>query len=143
MTHPSVLSGYWTGWYSYDTRTQNLTVPFSASLDISMDGSLSGTTLEPNTFAPHANTELSAQITGEASSDHVRFTKVYDFQNGVHRTPILYAGAVMDEATRIIGEWELSQNGLRAVGMFELVRVSLKTQAENTETVPELPPSQP
>ncbi|MFT3725126.1 MAG: hypothetical protein QM773_16265 [Hyphomonadaceae bacterium] len=84
-------------------------------------GTITGTTLEPNTFAHPGLIELSADINGSRGELSVRFTKLYHAAPGVHRDPILYSGTVDPHFTMIDGDWRLA-NGFS--GRFVLVRVS-------------------
>ncbi len=116
----SDLTGLWSGEYWYSGRP--FPTPFTAHI-IDSAGNLSGTTLEPNTFAKSSLTELSADIDGARSASSVRFTKLYHRARGVHDYPIFYAGAVDAKFTVIEGDWSFNQPE-NLFGRFVLVRVS-------------------
>lgn len=112
------LTGYWSGSFSYAGGEGP--TPFSAHIsDIS--GSISGTTLEPNTFARGPLTELGADIAGAANGHSVSFVKRYHRGPGVHRNPIYYSGATDAKFTRIEGTWRFN-NGFS--GTFVMTRAS-------------------
>ncbi len=119
----SDLTGLWSGEYWYGAGTP---VPFSAHIIDSL-GTLSGTTLEPNTFAHPGLIELSADISGARGELSVKFTKLYHPAPGVHRDPIVYTGTVDPYFTMIDGEWAFDYG---FSGRFVLVRVSRGTKAE-------------
>lgn len=129
------LTGYWSGSFSYaggDGPT-----PFSAHIsDIS--GSISGTTLEPNTFARGPLTELGADIAGAANDHSVSFVKRYHRGPGVHRNPIYYSGTTDAKFTRIEGIWRFN-NGFS--GTFVMTRASGGAKAVAREREEALPPS--
>ena len=118
------LTGYWSGSFSYaggDGPT-----PFSAHIsDIS--GSISGTTLEPNTFARGPLTELGADIMGAANGATISFVKRYHRGPGVHRHPIYYSGTADAKFTRIEGTWRFNDG---FSGTFVMVRASGGAKAE-------------
>ena len=127
------LTGYWSGSFSY-VGGEGPT-PFSAHIsDIS--GSISGTTLEPNTFAMGPLRELSADIMGAGNGHSVSFVKRYHRGPGVHRNPIYYSGATDAKFTRIEGTWRFN-NGFS--GTFVMIRASGGAKAvakEREEAVP-------
>lgn len=123
FSRDSDLTGLWSGEYWYGTGNP---VPFSAHIIDSL-GTLTGTTLEPNTFAHPGLIELSADISGTRGELSVRFNKLYHPAPGVHREPIVYTGAVDSKFTMIDGEWRVSRG---FSGRFVLVRVSRGAQAE-------------
>lgn len=123
------LTGVWSGEYWYDAVSQR--TPFTAHF-IDASGSLSGTTLEPATFGAGPG-DLSAEINGARGKLSVRFTKLYDPAPGVHRSPILYDGAVDPNFTLIEGGWMLSSEHGRMTGRFVLMRVSRGVQAAERE----------
>jgi hypothetical protein len=130
------LTGYWSGSFSY-VGGEGPT-PFSAHIsDIS--GSISGTTLEPNTFAKGPLKELSADIMGAANGHSVSFVKRYHRGPGVHRNPIYYSGTTDAKFTRIEGTWRFN-NGFS--GTFVMIRASGGAKAvakEREEAVPRAP----
>ncbi len=112
------LTGYWSGSFSYAGGEGP--TPFSAHIsDIS--GSISGTTLEPNTFARGPLTELSADIMGAANGSSVSFVKRYHRGPGVHRHPIYYSGTMDAKFTRIEGTWRFNDG---FSGTFVMTRAS-------------------
>lgn len=128
-TRETDLTGLWSGEYWYDLV--NTPTPFTAHF-VDAGGSLSGTTLEPNTFANGGGGELSADIRGARGDLSVRFTKLYHPAPGVHQHPIIYTGAVDADFTMIDGEWTFT--GMSAWrGRFVLVRVSRGAKAIEVE----------
>lgn len=121
FSRDSDLTGLWSGEYWYGTANP---VPFSAHIVDNL-GTISGTTLEPNTFAHPGLIELSADISGIRGELSVQFNKLYHPAPGVHRDPIVYSGTVDAHFTMIDGEWTLP--GLS--GRFVLVRVSRGAKA--------------
>jgi hypothetical protein len=122
FSRDSDLTGLWSGEYWHGTPAP---VPFSAHLVDSL-GTITGTTLEPNTFAHPGLIELSADLSGSRGELSVRFTKLYHPAPGVHRDPILYSGTVDPNFTMIDGDWRFA-NGFS--GRFVLVRVSRGAKA--------------
>jgi hypothetical protein len=94
-------------------------VPFSAHL-VDLAGTISGTTLEPNTFAHPGLIELSADISGTRGELTAQWNKLYHPAPGVHRDPIFYSGSIDPKFTMIDGEWRIQ--GL--AGRFVLARIS-------------------
>jgi hypothetical protein len=114
------LTGLWSGefWFlDHGTPT-----PFSAHL-VDTAGSVTGTTLEPNTFAHPGLIELGADFCGARGQLTVRLTKLYHPAPGVHREPIFYSGTVDPDFTMMDGEWAVGTS-CSFVGRFVLVRVS-------------------
>ncbi|MDP3494345.1 MAG: hypothetical protein Q8R82_14625 [Hyphomonadaceae bacterium] len=126
FSRDSDLTGLWSGEYWYGAGSP---VPFSAHLIDSL-GTITGTTLEPNTFAHPGLTELSADISGARGELSVRFNKVYHPAPGVHRDPIFYTGTVDSNFTMIDGDWRFA-NGFS--GRFVLVRVSRGARAMDVQ----------
>ena len=131
FSRDSDLTGLWSGEYWYGTGNP---VPFSAHIVDSL-GTITGTTLEPNTFAHPGLIELSADISGTRGELSVRFNKLYHPAPGVHREPIVYTGTVDSKLTMIDGEWRFSHG---FSGRFVLVRVSRGAQAEEVTREVEL-----
>jgi hypothetical protein len=95
------LTGIWNGLYTYsDGRSTS----FVATL-IEAGGTLCGTTHEPSTLPPAAT--LFANLTGLRRGSAVTFTKTYDAPDLMHRSPILYEGALNADATEIEGRWTI------------------------------------
>ena len=131
------LTGLWSGEYWYVGEPMP-PVPFSAHL-VDTAGSITGTTLEPNTFAHPGLIELSAEITGARGELSVRFTKLFHAAPGVHRDPIFYSGTVDRNFTMIDGEWAIQPPGYMPLsGRFVLVRVSRGAKAVAVEREVEL-----
>lgn len=130
------LSGLWSGWYAYDAGGDR--VPFTALIEEAGEG-FSGTTLEPNTFAPEAGEDLAAEITGFRRGDLIDFIKTYLMERHPTAEPISYAGKVDRAFTLIRGEWAIQADWTHVTGDFELSRVSanqLTRQAADTQTAP-------
>jgi hypothetical protein len=137
FSRDSDLTGLWSGEYWYVDEPMP-PVPFSAHL-VDTAGNISGTTLEPNTFAHPGLIELSAEITGARGELSVRFTKLYHAAPGVHRDPIFYSGTVDPNFTIIDGEWAVHTPGYPSMtGRFVLVRVSRGAQEVEAEREVEL-----
>ncbi len=127
FSRDSDLTGLWSGEYWYNGGGQP--TPFSAHLVDSL-GTITGTTLEPNTFAHPGLIELSADITGARGELSVRFTKLYHAAPGVHRDPIFYSGTVDPKFTMIDGDWTFGMGDIPSgTGRFVLVRVSRGAKA--------------
>ncbi|MDZ4760693.1 MAG: hypothetical protein SGJ21_06435 [Alphaproteobacteria bacterium] len=123
------LTGLWSGEYWYGGVS--FPTPFSAHF-IDADGSLTGTTLEPQVFGDHGRVELSASLTGWRGDLSVRFTKLYDPAPDTHAHPIFYSGTVDAKFTLIDGDWNFGRAD-PAAGRFVLVRVSRGAKAEMAE----------
>lgn len=94
-------------------------VPFSAHLTDVL-GTITGSTLEPNTFAHPGLIELSADISGSRGELTVQWNKLYHPAPGVHREPVFYTGTIDPKFTMIDGEWKIQ--GMK--GRFILARIS-------------------
>lgn len=130
------LTGLWSGEYWYGGTGQP--TPFTAHF-VDAGGALTGTTLEPNTFADPDLSELSATLRGSRGELSARFVKLYDPAPGVHQAPILYSGAIDPNFTMIDGEWSFGAvTGVGGSGRFVLVRVSRGAVAEAVERVEEV-----
>jgi hypothetical protein len=127
FSRDSDLTGLWSGEYWY-VGYPRPPVPFSAHL-VDTAGSITGTTLEPNTFANPGLTELSADFSGSRGELSVRFIKLYHPAPGVHRDPVFYTGTVDPKFTVIDGEWDIGD----LQGHFVLMRISRGAQAEAVE----------
>ena len=132
FSRDSDLTGLWSGEYWYVGLATG-PVPFSAHL-VDVAGTITGTTLEPNTFAHKGLIELSADISGSRGELTVQFNKLYHPAPGVHREPIFYTGTINADFTMIDGEWRVQ--GL--IGRFVLVRVSRGAKAVAVEREMEL-----
>lgn len=120
FSHDGDLTGLWSGefWFAAGGPP----TPFSAHL-IDTAGNVTGTTLEPNTFAHPGLIELGADFSGARGALSVRLTKLYHPAPGVHREPIFYSGTVDPNFTMMDGEWVCGTSS-SFVGRFVLVRVS-------------------
>jgi hypothetical protein len=125
FSRDSDLTGLWSGEYWYAGFGHP--TPFSAHI-VDQAGNITGTTLEPNTFAHPGLIELSADISGARGELSVRFTKLYHPAPGAHRLPIFYSGTVDPNFTMIDGQWTFSEPG-DLHGRFVLVRVSRGAEA--------------
>jgi hypothetical protein len=97
------LTGIWNGLYTYpDGRSTS----FVATL-IEASGTLCGTTHEPSTQPSSPGPTLFANVTGSRRGSAVTFTKTYDAPDLMHRSPILYEGALNADATEIEGRWTI------------------------------------
>ena len=129
MTDAANLSGYWSGWYAYHAQIRVPAVPFTAWLEVSADGHLSGSTTEPNTFARTDTQELFADLTGEAGRDWVTFIKTYQAMPGLEASPIGYSGDVTEDGAKITGVWTIDLGTRSYQGSFELHRASSSQRA--------------
>jgi hypothetical protein len=114
------LTGLWSGEYWFSAGGPP--TPFSAHL-VDSAGSITGTTLEPNTFAHPGLIELGADFNGARGQLSVRLTKLYHPAPGVYREPIFYTGIVDPDFTLIDGRWVCGTSST-LIGRFVLVRVS-------------------
>lgn len=114
------MNGLWTGWYDYTGFSDP--VPFTAWFD-DVDGRLSGTMLEPNTFAEDALEDLEAQISGERGGLVISFDKTYCPDQGAHGLPIRYEGHADSDFEMVVGEWHFELGGYGS-GRFQLSRAS-------------------
>lgn len=120
FSRDSDLTGLWSGEYWF--LDGGAPTPFSAHM-VDSAGSITGTTLEPNTFAHPGLIELSADLSGTRGELSVRLTKLYYPAPGVHREPIFMSGTVDPNFTVIEGQWVVGSSST-FVGRFVLVRVS-------------------
>jgi len=96
------LTGVWNGLYTYqDGRSTS----FVATL-IDAGGAITGTTHEPGTGGGET---LYAGLNGSRSGSAVSFTKTYDRPDTLHRSVILYEGALNGDNTEIEGRWTIVQ----------------------------------
>jgi hypothetical protein len=98
------LTGVWNGLYTYpDGRS----TAFVATL-IENGGSLSGTTHETSTLGKNPGATLYASLLGARHDSAVTFTKIYDRPDEIHRSPIVYEGALNSEGSEIEGRWTIA-----------------------------------
>ncbi|MEO0551167.1 MAG: hypothetical protein AAFZ91_14695 [Pseudomonadota bacterium] len=117
------ISGPWGGRYWYNDFIEE-PVPFSAWLSV-VDGALTGTTLEPNTFLFNGPEELDAELQGGVHGALVQFDKVYP---GVEQPAVWYDGLLSEAGNRIFGSWVFRKPG-ELSGRFEMTRIMTKTRA--------------
>ncbi len=122
MTDYSDMNGIWSGRYEYSGRGE--AVKFTAWFD-DQDGALSGTILEPNTFALSSAEDLQADITGARHGLEVEFTKTYQAGSGAHNVPIIYSGTVDKAFTLLRGTWVFPDGPMFDKGIFEMSRASV------------------
>lgn len=120
MTEFKGMNGLWSGWYGYGLLSAR--VPFTAWVDETAF-LLTGSILEPNTFAKSDLDDLQADIAGTRHGQAVVFTKTYGPRQGAHAYPISYEGSVDHEFKHVAGEWSFVA-GITGSGPFELSRSS-------------------
>lgn len=108
------LSGLWMGSFSYPGG-QGPTTPFLASLT-DEGGSISGTTIEPNTIG-RSSDQLEAVLSGSRSGSSVDFTKMYDGGSDAAHA-VDYVGRLSPDGNSITGVWSLESLD----GTFEMHR---------------------
>ncbi len=108
------LSGLWMGSFAYPGGT-GPTTPFLASL-VDNDGSLTGTTIEPNTIG-RSSGQLEAVLSGSRSGSAVDFTKMYDGESDAAHA-VDYVGRLSPDGNSITGVWSLESFD----GTFEMHR---------------------
>jgi hypothetical protein len=126
------LTGLWSGEY-WQIGLSMAPVPFSAHI-VDVAGTVTGSTLEPNTFAHPGLIELSADIRGSRGELTVKWSKLYHPAPGVHREPIFYSGTIDPTLSMIDGEWRVQ--GMK--GRFVLARISRGAKAIAVEREVEL-----
>lgn len=129
------LNGIWTGSFGYPVPWKE-SVSFTAWID-DQAGSLSGTILEPNTFADTAAEELSATVNGARTGIDISFTKVYEPGQGAHAHEIEYSGKANSDLTWITGQWRIG-GWIEASGSFEMSRQSGAFETAEKERAVEL-----
>ena len=134
------------GWYGYTPDTER--VEFTAWI-IDDGSNISGSTLEPNTFAASHLGELSAEISGTVVGQSILFEKRYALVPGTHDEPIIYSGVPFEAPDRITGRWAIDWEHGFHTGPFELSRLSgFATRSAKTAAIaaeknaPQLPPRQ-
>ena len=122
------LTGAWSGAYGYSGLSHGRgDVPFNALLN-EADGALTGSTDEPNTFAPGEAASLFANLSGSRAGAKVSFVKTYDGTGGQTHS-IAYEGEVNEAMTRIDGRWR----GGWLSGPFFMERAVAAEEAEERE----------
>jgi hypothetical protein len=113
------VTGAWTGEYRYDDPGRDPVVMDASFTAVS--GVLTGSTTEPNTFAPGAPPELPATVAGEVLvGGRITFMKAYDA--GTVQHSILYIGQLDARRRTLAGRWRTRG----ASGTFELQRAGLR-----------------
>ena len=135
-TRTESLSGLWSGRYWYMSPSLHIpaTVPFSAVI-LDVDGEITGTTLEPNSFVDNQLSELTAVIDGRREGGMIDFLKIYDPLPDLHQYPIDYAGEVDEDLARIIGGWAISFDLDEERGGFELVRLTTSVEVSRSVSI--------
>ena len=129
MTSQSdTLSGVWTGEYQHDQKGRE-GATFSAWLTITEDR-LTGSTLEPNTFAETDQEELDALLRGHVHGEEVVFLKIYQ---GLKQEPVYCEGTISEDGRKIVGKWFFSWPD-EISGTFEMVRRRVKADAHEAVT---------
>jgi hypothetical protein len=108
------LSGLWLGSFSYPDGL-GPTTPFLAKLEDS-DGSLGGSTVEPNTIGSSSD-QLEAVLSGSRHGSAVDFTKTYDGASDAAHA-VDYVGRLSGDGNTITGVWSLANLD----GSFEMHR---------------------
>jgi len=119
------LSGLWLGSFSYPGGWAPAT-PFMATI-VDRDGSLDGSTIEPNTMGSGGES-LEAVIAGSRAGVAVDFTKTYDGASDAAHA-VDYVGRVSIDGMTVSGVWSLE--GMD--GTFEMYREAVWEEAEADE----------
>ncbi len=113
------MNGLWSGQYSYAIGGA---VKFTLWL-VDAEGGLSGTTLEPNTFAPTDAEELEATVSGLRSGLSFEFHKFYSGAFGASQPRLIYQGHCDAGFTSATGKWRFDPD-LSISGTFRMSRLS-------------------
>jgi hypothetical protein len=119
------------GSFSYPSGLGS-TTPFLAKIEDD-GGSLSGSTIEPNTMGSESD-QLEALISGSRSASAVDFTKMYDGASDAAHA-VDYVGRLSGDGNSISGVWSLGDID----GSFEMHREAVwegVAEAEETVAVP-------
>ncbi|MEM7642134.1 MAG: hypothetical protein AAF366_06360 [Pseudomonadota bacterium] len=114
MSHD--LTGRWIGRYGYSAGGDP--VPFEAEL-VQVGDALEGQIVEPNTFLPNGDSELTAHLTGTVDGDALSFIKRYDGLSA--RDHPRYEGRLLASGNRIEGTWRFAGPAY-FTGTFTMVR---------------------
>ena len=125
------MTGLWEGAFAYPAYG-GPTTPFVAHID-DVDGSLSGSIIEPNTMG-FASDELEAVLAGNRESRAVDFTKTYDGSSDAAHA-VDYVGQLSDDGDSVTGVWSLGALD----GTFEMHRDRAWEELAVTESAEELP----
>ena len=124
----STISGVWSGRFSRENESSEA-VAYSAWLTI-INGRLSGSILEPNTFAEGMGDELDATLRGRVDGNEVIFLKTYQ---GIDQEPVYYEGEIVDDGKRIVGRWYFGWPE-ELTGTFEMSRDGLVEASKESST---------
>ncbi len=126
MTDYQDMSGIWHGEFQCDDddRSVSFTVWFQ-----DMESNLLGNSLEPNTFAPCAADELSAEFSGERNGLSFRASKIYTSELGFQNGTLIYDGRVSLDFSTASGTWSFPKSPPQT-GTFQLTRASNKQFSE-------------
>jgi hypothetical protein len=102
------ISGEWTGVYDYPDNESDA-VPFKATVS-DMDGLVSGSIIEPNTFVEDGNTELFSVINGKRDGLYITFLKIYESSEYTDSYEIIYEGTLTKDMTVIQGTWKTTDD---------------------------------
>ena len=120
------LTGKWIGRYTYDMGGP--VCSFDAWLD-DRGGTLTGETVEPNTFEDTAGDTLMAALAGDRTGQAVSFTKKY---TDLDIERVAYAGEIDLAFRRITGTWHIiGQSWFR--GKFSMSRAPMVGRARIRE----------
>ena len=125
------LNGLWSGQFYYPEILRMEPVSFTAWID-DTNGLLSGSILEPNTFADGGPSMLSASLQGERTGTGVIFTKRYEAGQNAHSENIVYSGTIAEDFKLITGKWAFERPD-RMSGLFVLSRSSDEQSAKLSE----------
>lgn len=100
------LSGtsLWSGQYGYSNGQAS--VPFTLTLHVATDGSLTGLTTEPATFGNGSSKALTADVSGSINGKRIHFKKIYDGSGGQNHA-VEYSGMLSADGHTLSGTWKL------------------------------------
>lgn len=126
MTDYQDMSGIWHGEFQCDDddRSVSFTVWFQ-----DMESNLLGNSLEPNTFAPCAADELSAEFSGDRTGLSFSVGKTYTSELGFENSTLIYDGQVSLDFSTASGTWSYPEFSF-SKGTFQLTRLSQKQFVE-------------
>jgi hypothetical protein len=123
------LTGRWLGRYDYAHGGEG--VSFEADL-VEDAGSLTGETVEPNTFQRGMGAELHAALAGSRTGTSVAFVKTYvGFGQGADPH---YTGALDQALTRMVGDWAFPMEPGGWSGRFVMIRKPLAAAQTTRKT---------
>lgn len=122
------MSGVWSGRFRYDEHDGDDT-KFSAWLTVD-GGRMTGSTLEPNTFAKIEATELDALLRGHVDDEEIVFLKTYQ---GLDQEPVYCEGKIVEQGRKIVGKWYFSWPD-EISGTFEMNRQPATAETHESET---------